>query len=597
MLSIETEARVAKILLALSEGEQNIEIHRQGLFEDNNFDPFKLFRRLDNESKNRIDAIDISAFLKSKGIYCTEIEAQFLILFYDEDGDGLLSYCEFLSMLQPIHNSKSTKHITSNHSDIPSYNEEYSLSKFLEKEIELGRSLTTMINELKTRSDFNIHSIYHAIKNIDCVTVESMKNFFERNNISCVNSDIKAIMKRLDFNKDGKIDICELHALLGFPLCTRCCPCVKNCNCVCCENCCCKFCDYNYSNNNGLLTKQCEINTTNINNNEYDVYNESTKYYKTTSPCSVNNIETNKTNTTKPISKHLSLRLSPDRKYSPRASSYYNNDTYLPTSTLYNNNNNTFTNIHTYQNQKIFQSPRHYPFTLTEPSTNTYSSTQKHKFINYLQTIMQFESKIEHAKIGLAIRDDFNIEDAFRIFEINGRGYLTEDDLKYGLNAFGIYPKPSELHLFVKRYDLKNESVLSFADFFDMVTPYEKPYRSMLERRPPKSCYSCHYPNVFLFTTRLMLKQLFIMLIDIENKFNYIKKDFTGVRSKLREIFNEIDVKNVGYFNEKELEVYLHKNNIFSSIKDTYLLFIHLDKNRDGKVDYFELEKEITPSY
>ena len=48
-------------------------------------------------------------------------------------------------------------------------------------------------------------------------------------------------MKRLDFNKDGKIDFCEFHAFLGYPDCKYCClieEC-KFCGVKCCNLCIC----------------------------------------------------------------------------------------------------------------------------------------------------------------------------------------------------------------------------------------------------------------------------------------------------------------------------------------------------------------------
>ena len=46
-------------------------------------------------------------------------------------------------------------------------------------------------------------------------------------------------MKRLDFNGDGKVDLCEFHAFLGFPNCQYCCPIEQchSCGIHCCELC------------------------------------------------------------------------------------------------------------------------------------------------------------------------------------------------------------------------------------------------------------------------------------------------------------------------------------------------------------------------
>ena len=64
MLSIETEARVAKLFLNLAEGEKSVEINRQVLADQLDFDPYQAFKRLDTQGKNSIDEFDIVDFLK-----------------------------------------------------------------------------------------------------------------------------------------------------------------------------------------------------------------------------------------------------------------------------------------------------------------------------------------------------------------------------------------------------------------------------------------------------------------------------------------------------------------------------------------------------
>lgn len=64
MLSIETEARVAKLFLNLADGEKAVEINRQVLSEQIDFDAYQIFKRLDTQGKNSIDEFDIVDFLK-----------------------------------------------------------------------------------------------------------------------------------------------------------------------------------------------------------------------------------------------------------------------------------------------------------------------------------------------------------------------------------------------------------------------------------------------------------------------------------------------------------------------------------------------------
>ena len=69
------------------------------------------------------------------------------------------------------------------------------------------------------------------------------------------------------------------------------------------------------------------------------------------------------------------------------------------------------------------------------------------------------------------------------------------------------------------------------------------------------------------------------------------------LRIKLRDIFGLIDSMKRGYFNNGDLLVYLQKEGILVDDKDVDLLFIRLDKNRNGKIDYREVEDELQTLY
>ena len=62
---------------------------------------------------------------------------------------------------------------------------------------------------------------------------------------------------------------------------------------------------------------------------------------------------------------------------------------------------------------------------------NNYNFNQyeQKQFNDFLRKLMEIESQIERIKINLALNPDFNCEDAFRLFELDGRGYLDKEDL------------------------------------------------------------------------------------------------------------------------------------------------------------------------
>ena len=210
---------------------------------------------------------------------------------------------------------------------------------------------------------------------------------------------------------------------------------------------------------------------------------------------------------------------------------------------------------------------------------------------------MDIESRIERAKIDLAIRYDYNVEDVFRIFENNSRGYLTTDDLQCGFECLGICISRADARMLMNRFDLRKTGCLNFQDFFDMIVPYEKDYRLMVENRRPNSCCPCRCPEALSVGTRCDLKNVLQMIIDAERKLNDFKKQCVLLRARLGSIYANIDRNNLGYFFNDSLVEYLKNNGIYTVMRDADLLFIRLDRNRNGKIEQSEIRDELEPSY
>ena len=563
MCSPDTEKKLGKLLMTLAEGERSIEISRQVLTDLKEFDSFQIFKNIDIEDNNKIDNYSIMNFLRMKGIYCTEEEASLIVLFYDQDYDNALTYPEFISMIQSDKTIKESLNISPK-DKIP-FNVEYSLSKLLEKEVELSRNIIYDLLDMKCRYDFNIHDLYHKLKYFNSITEESLRSFLERNEISYLESDIKSIIKRLDLNKDGIIDLCEFHALLGFPDCIYCCPCV---NCDSCGKC---LCDSCYNNIpcyfHGLIQnkKNAKNNIDTYNYNKYSMGNIKNKnnhlaefndnspnidfnYKYKTSYNDINDLEG------KNISNNLYFRTSPRRK----------NDIiekYL------NNNEN-----------------------LNENDIK--------QFNDFLILLMKSETDIEEIKIELAKREDFNCSDTFRIFDQGNKGSITKDNFKKGLHLLDIHVDDDTINLIFKRFDLLKKDELNYPDFFDMIIPFEKIYRNTIEKRNQKSL-SCEQSLKLLNKeTKEIMKNVLNVIIKYEDEINERRKELSILIRKLKDIFGMLDKKGKGYFDYDEFIIYMKENKLLYDNKlNRDLLFIRFDKNRNGKIVFEELLDEFEALY
>ena len=695
MLSKETLKLACDLMINLAKQEKKVEINRQVLGQNLDFDAYQVFAYLDIESKNYINEVNIMNFLqKRNGIPCTVEELQFLIFFYDENFDGKISYTEFLNLILSDNNyalRKSTRERVGScyGKSILPFNVEYSMVKLLQRELELIRTTWTIIAELKTRNDFNIHDLFHYMKGYGCITAQSMKLFLQRNFIEFDEEDIRTIIKRLDINKDSKVNFCEFHAFFCFP----------NLNCTCCSSCNCNcqntnnnnmsIYNSNNSNNNSYISqinaqlKQAINNNNNSYNNINNGFNtklnmrqspeRTTKANKVQRAKSSNNLKINNTSNNKNnnnnnnsdmkspslYSEQDTAYLSPSLQLVPSAKKLFSSNNKNKTNqitnekTNNNNNNNKINNPNNNKNNNKNKNNTQYQFynnnknnisdknssnnlnkniyknnTYTDKfyinnnknNSNCICSSEKRKnckycnnypcycneiefkaaeqnFLKFLCQLIEIESKIEEAKINLLMRSDFNVEDAFRIFENPENETISFQDLQKGLKQLGIFASLKELKLLMRRADIKNRGYINYGDFFDLLVPFQKIYRDNAERRIPSSFMpSYNKSEIFLYSTKIYLTNLFRLIISCEDQLNIFRENLIGVKTQLEKIFNKIDNSGLDYITDMELYMYLKNNGIDCNEIDNSLIFIRFDKNRNGKVEIWEIEEELTPS-
>ena len=555
MISQETLENFCKLLLYISERERSIEISRQVLSDLKEYDSFQIFKSIDIESKNKIDTNSLINFLGIKGIYCTEEESSLIILFFDQDYDNTLSYSEFINLIQSEKILKRPLNKFQLKDKIP-YNVEYSLIKLLEKEVDLVRNIIYKLKDIKCRYDFNIHNLFHLMKYFNTITNNSLKNFLNKNEISYIESDIKNIIKRLDLNKDGVVDYCEFHAFFGFPDCVYCCPCAS---CDSCGKCLCDTCYNNIpcyfhgiipnkdnNKNNYFLNYESEYANTYYKDYEQD--NDNSIYNNLNNTNTNNNFINNSNNNnlnkinnknSKNISKGLSMRISPNKE------------------------NNIKEDIDI-----------------------------KNQFNNFLLLLMKAETDIEKIKIELAKNQDFNIIDIFLFFDQNNKNFLTKDDLLTTLNSLKLENIDDFIiNLLFKRFDLTQKNEINYADFFDMLIPFEKEYRNDVDKRKQKK-------EILSEDLKEILRKVFNEIIKYEYEINEMRKKFDILIMKLKDIFELFDKDKKGYFDFDEFIKYMNDNKLLEDTSlNADLVFIRFDKNRNGKIIFEELADEIQPLY
>ena len=592
MLSPHIENLVIKLLITISNKEKEVEINRQLLGKNIDFDVFQLYCFLDKEKKNYITSLDLMEFLHKNGVYPNQLEMEFIILFYDKNADNVLSYTEFLNMILS-ENNLCLRKICEERIGSLSYENNisndigYLFISLLEKEIELIRIVNRIINEIKGQCDFNFHEIYHLL--IGCqsyINKDTLRTFLLNHDITFSEDDLDNIMKRLDFNEDHIINFFEFHKFFCFA--------DSNCRCTLnIKNCC--LCNPNLipNNNNNIIIKEispslsirgppvkgCDNNYISSNNcNDCIQFNN--QYYNNIDDKNNDSYKENSFN----ISENLLLRKRPERHFKNKKNNTINENN------LEYNNNIDFLAPNQYSNNENYCHICH-----NSPCKCIEISLRKaeNEFLIYLRECIKLENKIEKAKIDLSLRSDFNVEDAFKIFERENRKYITDADLIYGLNTLEVYPSEKDILLIKRRINPKKTENIIFSDFSDFILPFEKDYRNMIEKRVCSNYTVYNYSNVFFLTTRNYFSNFFNVIIECENKIDNLRNLLCDVRSYIEILFHNIDQNNLGFINDFDLNCYLKSKGIFANDIENCLLFKRIDKNKDGKLECWELNEEF----
>lgn len=215
---------------------------------------------------------------------------------------------------------------------------------------------------------------------------------------------------------------------------------------------------------------------------------------------------------------------------------------------------------------------------------------------NALNDQINLDKDLENVKVDLAIRRDFNLLDAFKFFDVEGKAFIGRTEIKDSLNELGIFPTYDEISLLLKKYDRNNEGVLRFASFSEILAPKDASYAEILNSRTPSYADNVPLDQIFTDETIYLLKKALKVVVS-----NLTASE--AIRQKLNrrplfdqyEGFKALDKDSNGYIRGYEFKELLNDHGYFASQKEITGLIERYDKNQDGKVSYSEFTSEITP--
>ena len=222
-----------------------------------------------------------------------------------------------------------------------------------------------------------------------------------------------------------------------------------------------------------------------------------------------------------------------------------------------------------------------------------YKKAEK-EFLNYLMECIKIENEIEKSKKNLCLKYEFNIEDIFKIFDKENKNFISDDDLIKGLKLFDIYLSEKELKLIKRRLKKRSLENINYSDFFDLLVPYEKKIRNILENRiGGKFIPENNKTDIFLLSTKNTFTNLIKLIVSLENQIDNLRKNLKFVQNEIKNIFYNIDKGKLGNINDVDLNNFFRIKGIKINNYDSCLLFIRIDKDKNGKIQFWELMNEF----
>jgi Ca2+-binding EF-hand superfamily protein len=101
MLSFELQDKLMKYLKYVSNFQNEINLKKIKLYNNENFNIKKIFYFLDNSSKGFINQEDLFKYFTKRLFYCNYFELKNLIMFYDSEQKNIISFKDFCYLILP----------------------------------------------------------------------------------------------------------------------------------------------------------------------------------------------------------------------------------------------------------------------------------------------------------------------------------------------------------------------------------------------------------------------------------------------------------------------------------------------------------------
>ena len=285
--------------------------------------------------------------------------------------------------------------------------------------------------------------------------------------------------------------------------------------------------------------------------------------------------------------------------------SYNNDNIYMNKLRTYsspNKNNSIYLN-NTYNEGYFTRSPKYSPIRtniiksprinlpkLNNNYCNNLNQTEN-ALTDLLCDIITQENNIENCKTNLAYCNDANLTDLFQFFDYSQRNGISPIDLIQSLKEVGLFITNEDANIIFQKYDNNADGILDYEEFCDMILPKKFTDAKLLSEKYPPNSFNGFSPD-----TKNKISNVFTSIINGEKSIDNYRKQLTCLPCfSPYDLFNMINRNSCPGIYKEDLVYLLEKNCIFLKPFETEILIDRFEKNQDGVINYNEFTEEISP--
>ncbi|CDI74841.1 EF hand family protein, related [Eimeria praecox] len=209
-----------------------------------------------------------------------------------------------------------------------------------------------------------------------------------------------------------------------------------------------------------------------------------------------------------------------------------------------------------------------------------------------LNSQIDTERRLECLREKLALKSDFNLLQFWGLFDTEGRGYATAVHIQDAFNAVGLNISLTQARLFAGKLNSDSEPRLRYADMAKAFLPTKARYAEAMINRTSNGSHKCSAPLTHLAPETLdIVAAIFDLTLASEEQ-----AELSRHRLCLKDLsaaFRDLDKNGDGYITAAEFSASLMAHGFRPSEAELNALVNRYDKNGDSKVSYAEFVNEI----